>query len=264
MGTDIVFVLILNIVISIIGTLAYAVRIVGIRTGKIAISFALFNAFSLVSRVAYVLQLPILTKYVEESSVSGNKLLMLFNYILVSIFAASVTGAFLIPSFQRIFTKAVNSFSVNKSVFRLILHSFTKTGVNGIIQEIKLPSKASFSKFNFKNLPHKILVYNTITVALLTVGAFAPIYAGNIMPELDATCITLSSVVNGVATILLSLFVDPYLSVLTDEVVEGKFSETDFRDCVIGMVGTRIIGTGISIFLLIPASNAIVFVAQII
>ena len=33
----------LTFVIHLIGTLAYAVRIAGVRTGRIAVSFALFN-----------------------------------------------------------------------------------------------------------------------------------------------------------------------------------------------------------------------------
>ena len=97
MGADIVFVIALNIIIAIIGTLAYAVRIVGIRTGKVAISFALFNVLALVSRTANVFQLPILTKFVEQSNRTNNDLIIVFNLILVSIFAASVIGAFLIP-----------------------------------------------------------------------------------------------------------------------------------------------------------------------
>lgn len=262
MGADIFVVIAMNIIIAVIGTLAYAVRMVGIRTGKIAVSFALFNALSLISRTANLFQLPLLTKYVEENT-GDNGLLALFNIILVSIFAASVIGTLLIPTFQRLFTKAVLSFSTNKSIFRLILHSFSKAGIKGISQNIKLPTKAHISKIDYKKLPYRILIFNVITVALLTVGVFAPVYVGNIMPELRATCLTLSSVVTGIASILLALFVDPYLSILTDEVIEGKYSEGDFRGCVIGMIGSRLIGTALSIFILVPAAYAIVFIAQV-
>ena len=41
MTTQVVIVLILTFVINLITTLSYSVRIVGIRTGRIAISFAL-------------------------------------------------------------------------------------------------------------------------------------------------------------------------------------------------------------------------------
>jgi hypothetical protein len=51
MSVQILVVIVLNAIISLIGTLAYSVRLVGVRTGKIAISYALFNILMLVSRV---------------------------------------------------------------------------------------------------------------------------------------------------------------------------------------------------------------------
>jgi hypothetical protein len=113
-----------------------------------------------------------------------------------------------------------------------------------------------------KNLSPAVLIYNVVTVSLLTVGTIAPIFAGSIEHDLRATCITLSAVINGFATILMTLFIDPYLSVMTDDVMQGKCSESKYRANVVGMVGTRIIGSFISIFLLIPTSYWIVAVAK--
>ncbi|HMU23086.1 MAG TPA: DUF2837 family protein, partial [Sphingorhabdus sp.] len=42
----------LTLVIHLIGALAYAARIAGVRTHKIALSFALFNVLVLVSRTS--------------------------------------------------------------------------------------------------------------------------------------------------------------------------------------------------------------------
>lgn len=79
MDTQIIIVLVLNFFISIIGTLAYSVRLVGVRTGKIAVTFAVFNVLMLVSRTAVTFQSPLLTKFVESDS-SSNELVMVFNY----------------------------------------------------------------------------------------------------------------------------------------------------------------------------------------
>jgi Alternate to MurJ len=48
-------------VIQLIGTLAYVVRIAGVRTRRIAVSFALFNVLVLVSRTSNSFQGPFLT-----------------------------------------------------------------------------------------------------------------------------------------------------------------------------------------------------------
>ncbi len=262
MSTQIIIVLVLNFIIAIIGTLAYSVRLVGVRTGKIAITFAVFNILSLVSRTALTFQAPLLTKFVENST-DGNDVLNLFKLIIIVSGIATLVGAFLIPTFQRLFYKGVIRFSIDKSIPKLIMHSFSKAGVHYMRDCISIPVKESVTKINFKKLPLKIIIYNIIAVAILTVGALAPIYAGTIVPDLRATCITLSSVINGFATILMSIFIDPQLSIMTDDVIDGKCPEEDFRSCVIAMIGSKTIGTFAALPLLIPASYIIVFVAKV-
>lgn len=262
MDQRIILVCIINFIIALIGTLAYSVRLVGVRTGKIAVSSALFNAVSLFSRAAGVFQLPLLTKYVAEKG-NSSKLVPVFYVLILTVVAASLMGAALLPTFQRIFTKGVEAFSINKSVFRLMLHSFSKSGVAYIKNSVAIPGKTNLSGVDFRKLPYKLLIYNILTVALLTAGIFSPVYAGVLEPGLGTTCITLVSVLTGMATILSALFVDPYLSVLTDEVIEGKFSEADYRGCVIGMVGSKIIGSALTLVIFIPASHLIVFIAKI-
>lgn len=263
MSTQIIIVLILNFIISVIGTLAYSVRLVGVRTGKIAISSALFSILALVSRTALMFQAPVLTKYVENNSTS-NELVSIFYTIILVSGIATVVGMCLIPTFQRIFYKGVLAFSIERSIFKLILHSFSKSGIKYIKECVALPVKENVTKLNLRKLPKKIMLFNTITVSLLTVGAIAPIYAGAIDPSLRATCITLASVINGLATILMSVIIDPQLSILTDDVIEGKYTEEDFRACVVGMVGSKTIGTFASLLLLLPSSYIIVFIARII
>src|SRR5690554_3498254 len=104
----IIIVMLLTFLITLIGTLAYSIRIVGVRTGKIAVSFALFNIFVLISRTANTIQGPMLTKYVEKSQ--GYNIINSFYMIIISAGIATVVGAIIIPSFQRIFTKGVNRF----------------------------------------------------------------------------------------------------------------------------------------------------------
>lgn len=263
MGSQVIIVLILNFIISLIGTLAYSVRLVGVRTGKIAISFAVFNILMLVSRTAVTFQEPLLTKFVENNS-STNDLIRIFNIIIIVSGIATVVGALLIPTFQRIFYRGVLHFSIDRSIPKLVMHSFSKGGINYIKNCVAVPVKENITQINYKKLPLKIIIYNLITVALLTVGALAPIYAGSIAPDLRATCITLSSIVNGVATILMSIFIDPQLSIMTDDVVEGKCTEQDFRTCVVAMVCSKTFGTFAAILLIIPSSYLIVSIAKII
>ena len=108
----------------------------------------------------------------------------------------------------------------------------------------------------------EILIYNTLATAFLTVGVFASLYAGYIRPDLRLTANNLSPVINAVSTILLFIFIDPYLSLLTDDVTAGRATEAVFRRCIGLFALTRILGTIMAQFLLIPGARLIAGVAQ--
>ncbi len=61
----------------------------------------------------------------------------------------------------------------------------------------------------------------------------------------------------------MAIFIDPHMSGMTDDVVEGRVSESQFRKAVVWLVGSRLVGTIVAQFLLIPAATLIVFVAQV-
>ncbi len=263
LNTQMMIVLVLNFIISLIGTLAYSVRLVGVRTGKIALSFALFNVLTLISRVAVTFQAPLLTKHVAKNAGSEELSRVFFILIMISGIA-TIAGAFLIPTFQRMLSKGVEAFSVQRSMPKLLLHSFSKAGINHIKSSVSIPVTMNITKLDFRRMPKKTIVLNVLTVALITSGAFSPIYAGSIEPDLSATCLSLSPIINGIATVIMSIFIDPKLSIMTDDVIEGKCSMEEFRTCVIGMVGSKTVGTFLALPLFLPASYVIAFVARFI
>ena len=103
---------------------------------------------------------------------------------------------------------------------------------------------------------------NVVAIALWTVGVFAALYAGYLNPQLHVTSSMLSAIVIGVATILMFVIIDPQLSVMTDDVVEGRLSEPTIRRAIVWLVGSRFAGTLLAHLLLIPAASLIVFVAE--
>lgn len=265
MTTQIIIVLLLTFVIHLISTLSYSVRIVGTRTRKIAVSFALFNIMVLISRTSNSFQAPLLAKWVENNiNLNINPGTIEIRMILLATSIATIVGAFFIPTFQRVLSKAVLNFSAHKSMPKLILHGFTKTGIQQLRNEISIPDKNNLTVNTKSKFPLKIFVFNIIAVAILTVGVLSSLYAGFITPELRSTASSLSAIVNGFATILMFVIIDPHLSVLTDEVVEGKYSESEFRGTIRYMVLARLIGTVVAQLLLVPFAQFIAFVAEII
>lgn len=265
MDTQLAIICLLTFVIHLIGTLAYSVRIAGVRTRRIAISFALFNILVMVSRTSNSFQGPFLAKRVEANLVphAPHNLLADFRWLLLSATVATVAGAFLIPTFQRLFSRAVLDFQTHRSIPQLILRMLFTGGLSQMKESVSLPAAGNVTALAARHgVSPGTIVLNVVAIALWTVGGFAALYAGYLNPQLRATSIALSSIVNGTATILLFIFIDPAMSVMTDDVVEGRLSEPSFRRTIVWLVGSRFAGTLLAQLLLIPAATVIIYVAE--
>lgn len=267
MTMQVIIVIILTFIIYIISTLSYSVRIVGVRTGRIAVSFAVFNVFALISRTANSIQAPLLAKTIESTIKIGNpqSLLYIFRWILISTTLGTVIGALLMPTFIKVFGKAVESFSAYRSIPKLLLHGFSKSGIEQFKNSVTKPRKENIKQLkSLKMIPKRVVLLNTIAFAISTVGILASLYAGCLNPDFRTTCSTLSSVINGLATILMFIFIDPFISMLTDDVIRGEYTQLQFDRCIIFIVGGLIVGTILAQLLLVPAAEAIGFIAKLI
>jgi hypothetical protein len=263
MSSQIILVLALTFLINLITTLSYSVRIVGIRTGRIAVSFALFNILVLVSRTANGFQAPLLASTIEKNINAGfGANLLDFRLIILSCTVATIFGGLMIPTFQRILSIAVEKFSIYKSVPKVLLYGFTKSGVSSIKENIVVPSTRNITAVNLKyDFPWKVFIMNVVAVAILTIGVLSSLYAGYFNPEYRTTASSLSAIINGLSTILMFVFIDPFLSVMTDDVVLGKTNESRFRRYIVYMVFARVLGTLIAQVILIPAASLIAVIA---
>ena len=266
MDTQLLIICFLTFVIHLIGTLAYAVRIAGVRTRRIAVSFSLFNILILVSRTSNSFQGPFLAKRIENDIAGGvsSGLLGDFRWMLFSATLATIVGALLIPTFQRIFSRAVLHFQEHRSIPRLLLRMFFTGGLAQIKDVASLPAAANVTQIrSAKGISPWVVALNVAAVALWTIGVFASLYAGYLNPALRVTSSTLSAVVNGTATILMFVFIDPQMSVMTDDVMEGRTSEPQFRRAVVWLVVSRFGGTLLAQVLLLPAAILVVNVAEV-
>ncbi|OLL27307.1 hypothetical protein BTH42_33495 [Burkholderia sp. SRS-W-2-2016] len=265
MDTQLLIIIALTFVIHVIATLAYAVRIAGVRTRRIAVSFSLFGIIALVSRTANSFQGPFLAKRVEEDLARHVEQGMLgdFRLFLLAATIATVVGAFLIPTFQRYFSRAVIHFQANRSLPRHALHVFSRGGIAQLRDGARFPSRTNVTQLaQASGVSWKVIMLNVFAMALWTVGVFASLYAGFLKPELRVTCANLSSVINGFATIVLTVIIDPQISVMTDDVIEGRVTESRFRRAITTLIGARVVGTILAQAMLIPAALVIVRVAE--
>jgi hypothetical protein len=228
-------------------------------------SVSLFNVLVLVSRTANGFQGPLLAKRVEGAVTGGSSGggVEDFRWLIVSASLATVVGALLTPTFQRLFTRAVAGFATHRSLPRLMVHALSPAGWAQMRAAVTLPRAGSVAALpGHSRPPAWVLVSNVVATAVWTVGVFASLYAGHIDATLRMTSNQLSSVINGMATVLLFVVVDPYLSLLTDDVMEGRDGEPHLRRSVTWLLGTRLVGTVLAQVLLVPAASGIAVVAR--
>jgi hypothetical protein len=265
MDLQLVVICLLTAGINLIGTLAYAARIAGVRTRRIAMSFALFNILVLVSRTSNGFLGPFLAKRIESrlADGGGEALLGDFRMVLLSASVAVALGIALVPTGQRLFARAIGFFQTHRSTTRMLLHSATPAGLRTIRDSMAMPHLEQFRDLaRPRGVGWGVLVANCMAQALITVGVLASLYAGYLNPEFRVTASQLSAVVNGFATILLFALIDPQLSVMTDDVVEGRVSEALFRRTIVWISFSRLAGTLLAQAFFLPSAQAIAWIAN--
>ena len=264
MDIELIVICALTGVINLIGALAYAARIAGVRTGRIALSFALFNVLLLVSRTSNGFLAPFLAKRIETALLAGAGEQLLFDLRIV-LFAASgavLLGIILVPMGQRLFAEAILHFQHNRSTLGLLMKGLSPSGIRALSRSATVPSLATLrSLAKPRGVSWAVLIANCLAQALLAVGVLASLYAGYLNPEFRVTASQLSAVVNGFATILLFALIDPQISAMTDDVVDGSVSQPMFRRAIIWVSLSRLAGTLLAQAMLVPAALAIAWIA---
>ena len=268
MDFQLIVLCVLTFIIHVVGTLAYAIRIAGVRTRRLAVSFALFNVLILASRTSNSFQGPFLAKRVEHSlslsDAAGLGILSDMRWLLLSATIATLVGGVFIPTFQRLFGRAVNHFHMHRSIPRLIWACLTRGGISHFRDAVSIPSSDNAVRLvSGTGLSVGVIGLNVVAMALWTVGVFASLYAGILKPELRVTSSNLSAIINGGATILMAVIIDPQLSIMTDDVMDGKVSDGKFRRTITALVGARLVGTIAAQFILVPAAMLISHAAEL-
>lgn len=265
MDANLFVICVLTFVIHLVGTLAYAVRIAGTRTGRIALSLSLFNILILVSRTSNSFQAPLLAKRVEENLATATAVDGAgdFRWLLIAATAATLVGAVLIPTFQRLLSRWVDAVGERRSFLAILRRAASPAVLAHVREAAAVPRWTNITRAGTApHIPWSIAALNCVAMAVWSVGVFAALYAGYLRPDLRVTASQMSAVVNGVATILMFAFIDPYLSLMADDVAAGSVDEPYFRRSVVWLTGSRLAGTVLAQLLLVPAAVWIAALAQ--
>lgn len=248
MMTPLIIICIFTFLIHITESLAYCMRLSGVRTRQIAIAMSFVTTTLLVSRLSNMFQSPLMGNMVDQAIFLGtpqaiHHLENSFRIIIFSGFLGSLFGAFLAPTAVQVFALGIRQFKNNASIPKIVLSAFRPSVLVKWGTVFKWPSFSMLSSISLSRLPKTFLILNIGVTSIYTIGVLCSLLAGAIMPDLTATAIQLSGIVNGLATIMLTLFVDPSGARITDEAMHNDRPESDVRSVVFFLIFGRLIGT---------------------
>src|SRR5699024_7673469 len=114
------------------------------------------------------------------------------------------------------------------------------------------------------DIPIRLFLVNMIITAIYTIGVLSALYAALLAPDRPSTAIMASGLINGIATILLVILVDPTVSVLADDVVDQRGSYQTLENIALMMVTSRLLGTLLAQIFFIPGAKYIAWFTQFI
>eukprot|EP01047_Picozoa_sp_COSAG01_P000161 COSAG01_NODE_2_length_63927_cov_1357.611941_46_plen_271_part_00 len=247
-------------------SLAYTMRLVGVRTRQIAIAMSFVTSTLLISRLSNMCQAPFLGLLVDYAILDGSQgaidgLIRSFRMVILAASFGVLMGMFLTPMAVSIFRRAITRFLKGGSLPGLILYGLRPSSILKGINLFKLPRLMMFRGLVWKALPKGFLMANIGVASIHCIGVLCALLAGALFPDFRSTAIQLSGIVNGIATVLLTMFVDPPGARVTDEAVHGKRSEDEVRSVVFFMQLGKLFGILIvSQLLLVPLARYIVWV----
>lgn len=254
------------LIITMIETLAYSTRISGARVKLIATALSLFSTLVIVSRFSTMIQQPLTAKLIAEAP-DLNKLGFIEDQyrILIGVTSLGVLlGILLFPTFINIFSRAIIQLSNERgSIFATFLKQLNLNGLKKVLTCFRLPRFSYLQGITLKTIPKRLFVINVIVSAVFTIGVLSSLYASMIVPENFAQAALMSSgIINGIATILLTLFIDPKASVLADRVMKNQCDYIYLKSYSVTMISSKFLGTIAAQLLFIPAAYYVAWFAE--
>jgi hypothetical protein len=257
-----------------IDTLALSIRTSGALTKRLAIALSLFNLIIVFSRLSNLVQAPIVGNMADKTVVDDpalqqiliNALQWKIHIIIGATTIGTLLGASLTPTFVRIFTRMIAVFEQVRTIPRLVLYLLNPRRWLHVRKYLASPLTNRTSSYlkSITRLPLDFICFQVLVTAFYTVGVLSTIFAAALHPQLRATAVTLSGIVNGIATFLLFILVDPPAAMITDQVINEKRPITDIKVMNTYLVTARFAGTILAQFLLVVTASWVIYVAELV
>jgi hypothetical protein len=240
-----------------------AARLAGVRSKRVATGLTLFNLFATTSRMINLLYAPLMGALIDISRHEGN--VAGFERDLRVIIGAAtlgtILGGALTPTFAILLQRGIASFERSGTLVGSLARLARPVTFASALAQFR-PPRASMLRFSPASLPKAFLFWNVIVMAFWVAGPLSAFDAGVIDARVTGTALLLSGLITGVATITLTLVVDPTAAVITDQAALGMRPESDIKAMLLYLILGAVAGTLLAQVVLWPAAHVIVTVAR--
>lgn len=241
-----------------------AARIAGVKTKRIATSLTLFNLFALISRLANLCQAPIMGSIADLAVVEHKLDFLLYQirYIIVCATVGAIIGGILTPTFVNMYIKGIRAFERIGSLPKVLIKIMDPRYMGKVFETFEVPQFSRWREMSLGSLPKGFLIANVFMTAIWTIGVLAAIYVSAEIPTYVRTATLLSGLINGIATVMFTLLVDPTAAIITDQAVAGIRKEEEVTRMVFYLIIGTVIGTILAQFFFLPATAYIKYVVK--
>ncbi len=260
-----IIIFVITFFINFLSSASASLRFAGIKTNSITTALSLSNIILLITRLANLFQTPFLGSMIDLAFKYNQTdiLLLKLHIIIFSATLGTFFGILFFNTFENIFIKWINLFnktlSIPKTFYYLIYPKTYLVIINSI-------SKVNFylDKSIIREVP-KIIIFSSLFVsAFWTTGVLSAMYASVLVPEYARTATILSGIVNGIATILFTIFLDPIIAHITDKVYNNQKDIKFLYNSIFLMLAFTLLGTILAQFVLKPGAYLIAIITKLV
>lgn len=253
---------ILTMIIYTAETLSYSLRFAGVKINKIAVALSLTGIIVLVSRTANLIQAPLTAKFIDFAKKDpAFNVLGYMRIILISSSIGTLIAMILFPTFVVLWGRVIAKLEIAGSLPRLI-SSVTIGQLRNTRYYLRKPT-FRLHQFRYLGISKRFIILNILVTAIYTVGVLSSLYAAHLVPELSTTASQSSGLINGIATILLTIFIDPQVGLITDRAIHNEAYRDRLGKIYILLMGSRLLGTVLAQLIILPAAYFIAFVIKL-
>ena len=251
----------LTMIIHTAETLSYSVRYAGVKLNKIAVALSLTGIVVLISRTANLVQAPLTAKFVDYAKTHPSfHLITYLRFILLASSVGTLIAIILFPTFVHLAGRVISKFEVAGSIPRLV-SSVTISQLKNTRHYLKRPT-FKLESFRYLGIPKRFILLNILVTAFYTIGVLSSLYAAHLLPAFSTTASQASGLINGLATILLTIFIDPQLGLITDKAINKEEYRNQLGKIYVLLMTSRFLGTMLGQLLIVPSSYFISMVVQ--